>query len=307
MLTNIRDTIQDLPDAHAYLLGFQTTNPFDPTTTSRTTDPNRLPFGLDALYDDWDLGVRGARTVPGITGILKNWAQAWADTRGETTPEGTIYAYLDSRLIWAINNPHTSGHHDFQTELKILHHTVTRLAGTLPEPTGSDCLTCNGPLARQWGPDGLDDHATCQRCGRQYTYADHQFAIRQKLTTAPTEHPNALVTEPQARRIYPQLAPGTIRTWIARDKADQHTWQTQMTAWTRKRRQLLQQGEDPADAGPQPQPPTPRLPTAGRNHHGQPLYRLADITTRANRTTIADTLNDAHKHTTPPQTGNGVA
>ena len=50
------------------------------------------------------------------------------------------------------------------------------------------CFECGGDLERRLTEKaGFEDHWTCQRCHRRYTYAEYNFALRASLETAQPE------------------------------------------------------------------------------------------------------------------------
>jgi len=49
------------------------------------------------------------------------------------------------------------------------------------------CFDCGGDLERRLTKTGFDDHWTCQRCHRRYTYAEYNFALRASLEDASME------------------------------------------------------------------------------------------------------------------------
>lgn len=53
------------------------------------------------------------------------------------------------------------------------------------------CFECSGDLERKLTDQGFDDHWTCQRCRRRYTYAEYNFALRASLEEAQVEGSNA--------------------------------------------------------------------------------------------------------------------
>ena len=43
------------------------------------------------------------------------------------------------------------------------------------------CFDCGGDLERRLTAGGFEDHWTCRRCRRRYTYAEYNFALRAAL------------------------------------------------------------------------------------------------------------------------------
>lgn len=189
---------------------------YDLANTRGADDPARLPHGLDAFYDDDARGVLGVNTAGGIYTSLITWAEAWADALNDHLT-GNEVDYLKDHFIWAAHNPHDSAWADYRTEIRQLRTRAAALDPTTPERVGAHCLDCGGPLVRDWTPTkGLGDTVTCELCDRAYTDTTYRLALLDQIRDAPDLRPDALVTEPDARRIFPALAPGTIRTWISR-------------------------------------------------------------------------------------------
>jgi hypothetical protein len=46
------------------------------------------------------------------------------------------------------------------------------------------CFECGGDLERRLTDAGFEDHWTCRRCRRRYTYAEYNFALRASLEAA---------------------------------------------------------------------------------------------------------------------------
>ena len=56
----------------------------------------------------------------------------------------------------------------------------------LGDIAGVGCFDCGGDLERRLTKAGFDDHWTCKRCHRRYTYAEYNFALRASLEDAQT-------------------------------------------------------------------------------------------------------------------------
>lgn len=197
---------------------------YDLSGVMSVDDKARLPFGLDAVTDDWFHHVDGIRTTPGALEVLHEWNAAWREAGGGG--DGPISTYLDadgpipylrSRLVWAATNPTASAFADYRHEARTVLARLRHLNGDDVETVeGARCLTCTGPLARVRAAGVLDQLATCQRCSLAYDVTAVGRALTARISTAPDQAPDALVTEPEARRIFAELAPGTIRKWIQR-------------------------------------------------------------------------------------------
>lgn len=225
---------------------------FDLANTKGAEDPNRLPFGWDVFYDDDYRGTLGINTAEGIWQTLAEWADTWAEARNDHGPRNDIH-YLKTHIIWAATNPHTSAWDDYRVEIRQLHGRAYALDPTTPEKVGAHCLDCGGPLTREWTKDGLDDTVACDVCGRTYTDQTYRLAMLDQIRQAPQLRPDALITEPEARKVFPHLGPTTIRQWIKRDRD--------------RAKRAEETGEHYERV----------LPERGRNRRGETVYRVGDI------------------------------
>lgn len=193
---------------------------YDLTGVTSVDDAARLPFGLDAVTDDWHQGVAGIKTTWGALEAVEQWRTFWVDAgAGELDPEATDGAvgYVRSRLVWAATNPDRSDLDSYRSEIRTVRGRLRSLNGDAVETVGAArCLACDGHLARIRAVGVLDDLATCQRCGLAYDVTGIGDALRARIATSPHQTPDALVTEPEARRIFAELGTSTIRQWINR-------------------------------------------------------------------------------------------
>ena len=51
-------------------------------TNAHSDDPERLPFGMDRVNDDPDMGINGINTKAGVDNLLSSWAAMWARAAG---------------------------------------------------------------------------------------------------------------------------------------------------------------------------------------------------------------------------------
>ncbi|GMA31588.1 hypothetical protein [Litorihabitans aurantiacus] len=195
---------------------------YDISGVTSVDDKARLPFGLDAVTDDWFHHAAGVRTTGGALELLEEWRRAWVDAGagGHSVDDPhDVVAYLRSRLVWAATNPTRSGFTDYRTEARTVRARLRTLHGDGTETVGgARCLACDGPLAHVRAVGVLDDLATCQRCSLAYDVAATARTLRARIATSPDQAPDALVTEPEARRIFAELAPATIRKWVQRGR-----------------------------------------------------------------------------------------
>ncbi len=215
---------------------------YDRDRITTSDDDARLPFGLDQVTTDpEDTRIAAVKHPDQAVDYLINWADAWAETLNETRPEDALQ-YLTDRTLWAVQNPDTSGWDAYLDEARQVRATIRRLLGIAPVTEPVPCVHCAGRVVRDWTEDGLDDLRRCTRCRMEWpTEARLLHTNALVLQQLPTTHPDTLITTDQARRIYPNLNPATIRSWIHRGHLTEH----------------------------------------GRDVRGTPLYRLGDFTDRA--------------------------
>lgn len=179
-----------------------------------STDPDRLPFGLDVYVDDPALGVAGIRTPDGVEGVLWGWVALWSDASGSYENTAAL-DYLRTHLVWAANMPSLSDWERYRAEVRQV-LGAARAHGGEPatEPAGPHCFDCGGRLVREWRADGLGDEVRCQLCHRDYDDAHYRLAFRAKVEAEASD--SALVTEREAAHIWPSLASGVLRKWVER-------------------------------------------------------------------------------------------
>lgn len=243
VIEDIRDTINQIPDAHATLMGLRAVR-YDRPMVAVSDDPDRLAFDLDTTVDGF--GPGGTRTPDGAVDVLHSWAWAWADKRGETVG-WDVFAYLVAHHLWAAQSPDASGWRTYLAEAHTVRGVVRRLAGLDPVRAPAPCVHCGGVILQDWTTQGLDDVHTCSRCGTTWNDRAHlTFAAAITISELPTTRPDALVTLEQVRVMFPAVRRNTLNQWIRRDRAN-----------------------DPR-----------RIPEHGATTTGVPLYRLGDITDR---------------------------
>jgi hypothetical protein len=219
---------------------------YDRDKVTSSDDDARLPFGLDAVISDpEDTRISALKHPDDAAKILYDWADAWADHRTEHTGHDPL-GYLLGHTLWAIQNPDTSDWDQYIHEARQVRSTIRRLLGIAPEREAVPCVHCGGRIIREWTEDGLDDTRRCTGCGTTWdTHARLLHTNSLVLHQLPTTHPDTLVTTEQARRIYPQLHPATLRKWVQRE----------------------------------------HITEQDRDVRGVPLYRLADIAARMDTAT----------------------
>lgn len=201
---------------------------YDKDNRSSTTD--RMPFGIGQNLDDpTDLAATAAATGKEIlqltqnpdtmTDALKDWAEAWAEQRNETTPTNWL-KYLHKATQWAANNPQTSGWHDYHHNTRLIRARLRHIVGLAPEKEPTPCVYCGATLQRHWTDNGLSEEIRCTNrdCEKQiYENKQHlKHLNRTYIQLAPQNHPNTLITRDLIRHVYPDLKRKTIDKWIER-------------------------------------------------------------------------------------------
>src|SRR5690625_1350572 len=251
---------------------------YDQDTSRSATD--FMPFGIGQNLDDPDdLAATAATTGKEIlqltrdpntmTDALRDWAEAWAEHRSETTP-GDWLAYLSKLTVWAANNPDTSGWHDYHRDARLIRARLRHLVGLAPQKEFIPCPFCGATLQRHWTDHGLADEIRCTNrdCERQTSadLADLYWIASTELKQAPIKHSEKLITLREAPPIFPDVPEHAWWKWKERNEPAART----AIAWQK----ALERGH----YGPAPEPP--RIPTAGTNRRGEFLYRIADLATR---------------------------
>lgn len=217
LVQDVIDALDTVPFHHAEIMGLRAVR-YDRDIVSGGGDPDRLPFGMDAIVEDVEDQRIGAAKHPATAvDILRGWAVAWSDTRGDDRPADEL-AYLVSHTQWAVQNPDQSGWATYRDEARQVRATVRRLLGILPVREPAPCVHCNGTVAREWTDDGLDDLRRCQRCGTTWPNEDRLRHLNAQIVQAlPQVARDAVVTMDDAKRIYRgRVHPATFTRWASR-------------------------------------------------------------------------------------------
>ena len=204
-----------ITDVTATLTGLRATR-YDLATATTATSP--LPFGLEPLLVDTFNGGRPT-TPTGALDALGEVADEWRD-KGATGING--WRDLRGHLVWAATH---LDHDTWTTSLDTIRAAtglIRRITGYTTTPTGLPCLECGGPLIRDHTETGIALDAHCQTCRLDYTPGQYSMARLAKIQTAPDASPDALITEKQARRVFPTLPPGVLRVWAQRHHLTRH-------------------------------------------------------------------------------------
>ena len=189
--------------------------------SARSSDPDMLPFRLDAITDDLEAGLAGVRTPGGIEAHLWGWVALWAEATGDYTNQAAT-DYLRAHLMWAIHNPDASRWDTYRGEIRRILATARSLQPPETEPAGAHCLNdrdgepCGGRIVRQWGDDGLGERTYCETCKRPYEGNAWRLALRARIEGEAGRSIEAMLTETQLVEIYPTLGSGVVRKWAER-------------------------------------------------------------------------------------------
>ena len=149
---------------------------------------------------------------------------------------------LKKLLVWAAQNPELSAWSDYRREMRALLGRARHLNPPEVEHVGPHCFDCGGRLIRHWLGDGttrdpkqrgLGDEVRCETCKREYDPARFRLAFRAKVEAS--GDPNALVTEREAREIFPNLGANYVHVWMQRGQIEAAGW--------RKGRRLFRLGD----------------------------------------------------------------
>lgn len=281
IITDIVEAIDTVPFHHAEIMGLRAVR-YDRVLVTSSGDSNRLPFGLDMVYDEADptrqtnLGITVARDPQTAVDTLQAWAEAWADTRGDPYP--SWQTYLPSHTLWAAQNVAESQWATYLDEARQVRSTVRRLLGINPEREAVPCALCGGSVRREWTSQGLDDLRQCSGCGTTWPDEERMKTANQRAILAlPATHPDVLVTLAEAKAAYRgRIRPNLLGLWVHRDARDQETYAAAVA-------RAVEDGNDPAMV----EHPMPRLAVRGRDSRGAALYRLGDVDARTTAMALA--------------------
>ncbi|MSS84982.1 hypothetical protein FYJ24_09440 [Actinomycetaceae bacterium WB03_NA08] len=208
---------QEIPDAHANLIGLHSTWQVGGLHGTLAEDV-RMPHGLDAVFDDVDsLGAPGIRTETGANEILESLAIMVAGYL-QVDVEGWPAHWLHETL-WLYPESFWHAWEDWETftqELSQAHGTVARLCGR-SSVTVRLCPQCGGKVKAHMTHDGQATKGTCAGCAASFdlTKEDWDAALIERLRS-PKISRTVLVTHTQLKTIWPQLRMGTVRLWVHR-------------------------------------------------------------------------------------------
>lgn len=312
-LNDIVRLYAELPDAIKTITGID----YDPTSAGSAHDVT-LPGGdaLAILAGGTMSAVRADRygnrhpedqresDPPSASAVVSEIEDSWRQARGDAAAPYAqsvrmAVGYLRDHNAWAAE--HYDGYAADVAALTWLRGRMSAAAGRddVPERERTPCVFCGGDVVRFWQErtsrqlGGLSEVRKCTGCDMAWgDAAALAFVNQEHLRAMPVTHPEALVTERQATRIFHELSSGTIRTWLARDRARRERYEELLASWPRRRDAALERRREAEEAGdmkraakvkipPEPEVYERRLPERGKDVLGQTVYRLADITALA--------------------------
>ncbi|WP_159794487.1 hypothetical protein [Puerhibacterium puerhi] len=237
LVLDVLDDLDRFPYTVLEVTGLRSAR-YDLVRTTSSDDDLRLPFGLDAHIADPAAGFTGAKHPETALDVLREWANTWADFRGEPHPH-TWETYLADHTLWALQNPNDSDWNQYQHEARQVRTTVRRILGITPVPEGTPCPDCGGTTVRDWQPradhtptheadpathrrglptEGLADTVRCTRCHRSWdTTTDLHLTALAAMETLPGHRPWALLTFAElVLALSGRVGRQTIATWIHR-------------------------------------------------------------------------------------------
>lgn len=176
----------------------------------------RLPHGLDAVTDDWELGA--VRSVSGCCEILAEVADEWAEKLGYRGPDSSRVSvdWLADTCQHAYEQLDRETWDSAMSEAHRVWAIANHLAGRDPEPAGVSCPNDGTKLMRYVLDDGLSDWIICTECGNTFTPATAHNLAKIRASTA-----HVLVTQSEASKLL-GISKATISSWIRRGHLDSH-------------------------------------------------------------------------------------
>lgn len=208
----------DLPDAHADLIGLRSTWQVGGIHGERAAD--NLPHGLGAAFDDVDtLGPTGIRTEAGVMEMLDSLCSMVAGHTGDTIAN----TFLLREALWLYPEDYWHAWEEWETftdELTSTWAVVARLCGRT-SVTVSLCPECGGAIKARMTDGGRADTGKCAGCGERYDLAasDWEAALLNRLRSSQISR-DVLVTHKTLRGIRPELGREKLKKWIQRGKVE---------------------------------------------------------------------------------------
>lgn len=217
-LDHINRWKQELPDAHADLIGLRSSWQVGGLHGALAEDVP-MPHGLDAVFDDVDtLGAPGIRTENGVNEMLESLALMVANDHGLQAPQfGPGWWLRETLQMFSEDFWHDwSMWETFTLELAQVHGVVARLCGR-SSVTVSLCPECGGKIKARMFDDGKSDEGECVSCGQGFDLSgpDWDAALIERLRS-PKISRSVLVTHKQLHAIHPKLSRERLKKWFQR-------------------------------------------------------------------------------------------
>ena len=121
--------------------------------------------------------------------VLGTWEQMWREHLDQPTDLRAtltrLVDYLNARMhVMAATDE--VPFEEFARDLRGCRAHVQNVLGDQAQGDRANigCFECSGDLERKLTDHGFEDHWTCRRCRRRYTYAEYNFALRASLEAA---------------------------------------------------------------------------------------------------------------------------
>ncbi|HEU5084461.1 MAG TPA: hypothetical protein VFU14_14050, partial [Acidimicrobiales bacterium] len=114
--------------------------------------------------------------------VLGTWEQVWRDHLDQPTDLAAtlprLVDYLDRQMHLMADQPEPP----FEDFARDLRRCLAHLEAVLHDqhrgdPANVGCFECGAKIERRLTRSGFEDHWTCTRCRRTYTYAEYNFAL----------------------------------------------------------------------------------------------------------------------------------
>ena len=135
---------------------------------------------VDAAY------LEDCRDEQHPTWVLGTWEQAWRDHLDQPTELAATLPRLVDYIDRHLHEMAGEAEVPFEDFARDLRGCRSHLEAVLHDKSQGDpanvgCFDCGAKIERRLTDKGFEDHWTCTRCRRRYTYAEYNFALRAAL------------------------------------------------------------------------------------------------------------------------------
>jgi ribosomal protein L37AE/L43A len=185
----IRDALADIEKLHAKMLDEAVHRGVESEAANLAgpaTDPEAWSWRKAAALHNGTLAAMDDDDEHHPYSVLGRWDLMIREDYGPPTDAlvsvPAAVAYLDGQLDRLANDP-AQDFGDFAADVL---RCRAHLEAVLHDHGAGDranvgCFDCGGTLERRLTRHGFDDVWTCRDCGRRYTYAEYNFALRAAL------------------------------------------------------------------------------------------------------------------------------